>query len=235
MITNLQAYYHIVNENSGKCLDVAGWSVKDRGTVHQWFVHDGDNQNWLFVSDGNGFFEIVAKHSGMCLDDAHESREDGGLIHQWSRHGGDNQKWRLEDAGDDCYHIISKIGGLCIDAPWEVYDGAPIHLWSLHGGTNQKWRLIPAIVKETSEGRYFIDGSNVCQWQKPASLPVLMTLLIELKRQCKSFLCVFDANTRYILSDKSMPGDRVVYEHLLTEYPAFFSEVPGRTRADDFF
>lgn len=234
MIANLQAYYHIVSENSGKCLDVAGWDVEDRGTVHQWSVHGGDNQKWLFASDYDGFHEIIAKHSGLCLDDAQNSTEDGGRVHQFTRHFGDNQKWKLEDAEDGCVYITSKIGSLCLDATWDEDDGTSLILWSKHGGVNQKWRLIPAIVEEATESRIFIDGSNVCQWEKPATFTILLTLLVELRKQCKPFLCMFDANTRYILAEQGLPDDRGVYEQLLKEFPKFFSEVPGRTRADDF-
>ncbi len=77
---------------------------------------------------------------------------------------------------------------------------------------------------------YLVDGLNVCNWQKTPSLAPLVTLLIELKRQGHAFLCIFDANTRFVLEDL---GERDKYEHLLNKYDCV-GEVPGGTQADDF-
>jgi Ricin-type beta-trefoil lectin domain-like/Zc3h12a-like Ribonuclease NYN domain len=234
MRLNSKINYHIINENSGKSLDVAGWNIENGATIHQWSLHGGDNQKWNFIDDGEGFYEIIARHSGLCLDDAQNSTEDGGIIHQYTRHFGDNQKWKLENSDDGCTFIISKIGRLCLDATREIEDGTSIILWSKHGGINQKWRIIPAIGEEIAESMFFIDGSNICQWEKPVNLSVLLTLLIELRKQGKEFLCIFDANTRYILSRQGLKNDRNVYEQLLREFSKLIIEVPGRTRADDF-
>jgi hypothetical protein len=77
---------------------------------------------------------------------------------------------------------------------------------------------------------YLIDGLNVCNWPTTTSLAPLLTLMIELKRQGHQFLCIFDANTRFVLEDL---GERDKYEHLLNKYD-IFGEVPGGTQADDF-
>jgi hypothetical protein len=165
MTRNFQAYYHIVSKNSGKCLEVAGLDLEDRGTVHQWSVHGGDNQKWLFASDDDGFYEVIAKHSGLCLTNAQNSTEDGASVHLFARHNGNNQKWKIEDADDGCAYIISKIGGLCLDATWDKEDGTSLILWSKHGGVNQKWRVIPAIVEEATEEHKFSTSDEQSQMQ----------------------------------------------------------------------
>jgi hypothetical protein len=91
----------------------------------------------------------------------------------------------------------------------------------------------PAQLQDQSKSRkryYLVDGLNVCNWPKTASLAPLLTLLIELKRQGYPFLCIFDANTRFVLEDL---GERDKYELLLNKYDCF-GEVPGGTQADDF-
>jgi hypothetical protein len=75
-----------------------------------------------------------------------------------------------------------------------------------------------------------VDGLNVLNWQKNPSLAPLLTLLIELKRQGHAFLCIFDANTRFVLEEL---GERDKYEQLIQKYDCL-GEVPGGTRADDF-
>jgi len=77
---------------------------------------------------------------------------------------------------------------------------------------------------------YLVDGLNVLNWQKTPSLAPLLTLLIELKRQGHAFLCIFDANTRFVLEEL---GERDKYEQLIQKYDCL-GEVPGGTRADDF-
>ena len=77
---------------------------------------------------------------------------------------------------------------------------------------------------------YLVDGLNVCNWTKTPSLAPLLTLLIELKLHGNQFLCIFDANTRFVLEDL---GERDKYEQLLHKYDCF-GEVPGGTQADDF-
>jgi len=89
----------------------------------------------------------------------------------------------------------------------------------------------PAPTLAPSAKRYYlVDGLNVCNWQKTPSLAPLLTLLIELKRQGHAFLCIFDANTRFVLEEL---GERDKYEQLIQKYDCL-GEVPGGTRADDF-
>ncbi|MCZ4515618.1 RICIN domain-containing protein, partial [Streptomyces sp. ActVer] len=40
------AWYVLVNRNSGKALDVSGTSTADGARVSQWTRHDGANQQW---------------------------------------------------------------------------------------------------------------------------------------------------------------------------------------------
>ena len=77
---------------------------------------------------------------------------------------------------------------------------------------------------------YLIDGLNVCNWGKQIALAPLLTLLVELKRRHHPFLCIFDANSRFVLEEF---GERDFYEHLLNSFDCI-GEVPGGTQADDF-
>lgn len=90
---------------------------------------------------------------------------------------------------------------------------------------------VPAPTPGRSAKRYYlVDGLNVCNWQRTPSLAPLLTLLIELKRHGHSFLCIFDANTRFVLEEL---GERERYEHLIEGFDCV-GEVPGGTQADDF-
>jgi len=39
----------ITNENSGKCLDVSGWSTNDSAKIQQWHCTGNVNQAWRFI------------------------------------------------------------------------------------------------------------------------------------------------------------------------------------------
>ncbi|MBX3280455.1 MAG: translation initiation factor IF-2 N-terminal domain-containing protein [Acidobacteria bacterium] len=77
---------------------------------------------------------------------------------------------------------------------------------------------------------YLVDGLNICNWGKETTLAPLVTLLIELKRRGHPFVCICDANSRFVLEER---GERSHYEHLLEKYDCI-GEVPGGTQADDF-
>src|SRR4051812_35214462 len=60
-------YFQIVNQNSGKCLDVANASAANGANVIQYTCGGGQNQQWQWVATGS-YFQVRARHSGKCLD-----------------------------------------------------------------------------------------------------------------------------------------------------------------------
>lgn len=85
---------------------------------------------------------------------------------------------------------------------------------------------------------YFIDGANICCidganvrcQEKPASIGILIRLVIELQKKGASFFCIFDASTPHKFQDKK---HREAYEQFINKYPDYFREVPSGTRADE--
>ncbi len=45
--------FSIMNQTSGKCLDIKDWSTADRGTLQQWDCTGGMNQSWRFYAPGS--------------------------------------------------------------------------------------------------------------------------------------------------------------------------------------
>src|SRR5688572_15966294 len=58
------AWYVLVNRNSGKALDVYNLSTADGGRITQWTRNNGNNQQWQFVDSGGGYYRIRSRHSG---------------------------------------------------------------------------------------------------------------------------------------------------------------------------
>ncbi len=77
------AWYVLVNRNSGKALDVYGLATNDGARISQWTRNDGANQQWQFVDSGGGYYRLKSRHSGKVLDVSNASTADGAAIIQW--------------------------------------------------------------------------------------------------------------------------------------------------------
>ncbi|WP_369266136.1 RICIN domain-containing protein [Streptomyces harbinensis] len=137
------AWYVLVNRNSGKALDVAGASTTDGAALQQWTRHDGTNQQWQFVDSGNGFYRLKARHSDKVLDVAGASAADGAAVQQWADHNGANQQFRLADSDPDHVRLINRGSGKAVEVrDASTADGGGIIQYADWGGTNQQWRMI---------------------------------------------------------------------------------------------
>ena len=62
------AWYVLVNRNSGKAIDVFNFATNDGARITQWTRTNANNQQWQFVDSGGGFYRIRSRHSGKVLD-----------------------------------------------------------------------------------------------------------------------------------------------------------------------
>jgi hypothetical protein len=138
------AWYEVVNRNSGKALDVCNVSTADGACIQQYARWGGENQQWQFVDAGGGYYRLRARHSGKALDVHNWSTANGTPIVQWSDHGGNNQQWQLLDSPDNHVRLISRHSGKALEVQGaSTADGGAIVQYDNHGGTNQQWQLIP--------------------------------------------------------------------------------------------
>jgi hypothetical protein len=93
VILGTTTYYPLVAGHSGKCLEVAGSSLLDRGLIQQSVCNGNDNQSWLLTEHTDGYLEIKNKRSGKCLDVAQFNMNDGGRVQQLTCSGETKQRW----------------------------------------------------------------------------------------------------------------------------------------------
>jgi hypothetical protein len=137
------AWYMLLNRNSGKALDVSGWSTADGAAIHQWTDHGGANQQFQFVDAGGGYYRIKARHSGKVLDVSGWSTADGAAIHQWTDHGGANQQFRLADSDSGYVRLINRNSNKAVEVQnAATNDGANVVQYTDWGGSNQQWQLV---------------------------------------------------------------------------------------------
>jgi hypothetical protein len=97
--------YTVVNQRTGRCLDVEGASTADGAAVLQWTCTGATNQQFTtrrVTYSGNDphDHQLVARHSGKCVDVSAISTAARAAVHQWTcnpvAQGGPlNQTWRL--------------------------------------------------------------------------------------------------------------------------------------------
>ncbi|MFI9592600.1 non-reducing end alpha-L-arabinofuranosidase family hydrolase [Nonomuraea sp. NPDC052265] len=137
------AWYVLVNRNSGKALDVYNLSTADGGRITQWTRNNQNQQQWQFVDSGGGYYRIKSRHSGKVLDVYNFSTANGGAIVQWADLNGNNQQWRLTDSSDGHVRLINRNSGKALEVQGaSTADGANIVQYDDWGGANQQWQLV---------------------------------------------------------------------------------------------
>ncbi|MDG4788877.1 RICIN domain-containing protein [Micromonospora sp. WMMD1102] len=136
------AWYVLVNRNSGKALDLYGLATNDGARISQWTRNDGANQQWQFVDSGGGYYRLKSRHSGKVLDVSNASTADGGAIVQWADHNGTNQQFRLADSDGGHVRLLNRNSNKAVEVQGaSTADGANVVQYADGNGTNQQWQL----------------------------------------------------------------------------------------------
>jgi len=94
-----QSYYSFNIASDGMALDLYNFSYSVGGTIDQWPVTGGANQQWFFEYAGSGFFRIRNRWSGLYLAVSGNSISNGAQIIQSGSASGAYQQWRLMPVG----------------------------------------------------------------------------------------------------------------------------------------
>jgi serine protease len=136
--------YRIINENSGKALEIEGGSTANGANAQQWTPANVAHHRWSVQPNGDGTYQILAAHSGKALDVSGISTDSGANVHQWDYVGGSNQHWRIESNGDGTYTVIADHSGLALDVSGSgTSNGTNVQQWTPNGSGAQRWRFEP--------------------------------------------------------------------------------------------
>jgi hypothetical protein len=140
---DLNAYYVLQNQNSGKVLEVYNLSTADGANLNQWTRNDGDWQQFKFLDMGSGNYRLQAKHSGKVLNVSGASTANGAQIVQ--SNGDKNatsQQWRIQDIGSNI-QLINRNSGRALEIfEWSTADGGNAVQFDDLNGANQQWKLV---------------------------------------------------------------------------------------------
>ncbi|MFD0265363.1 non-reducing end alpha-L-arabinofuranosidase family hydrolase [Streptomyces sp. NPDC127106] len=137
------AWYVLVNRNSGKALDVYNLATGDGARITQWTRNDQNQQQWQFVDSGGGYYRIKSRHSGKVLDVHNGSTANGGPIVQWADRNGTHQQWKPADSPDGYVRLVARHSNKALEVQGgSTADGANIVQYDDWGGANQQWQLV---------------------------------------------------------------------------------------------
>ncbi|QCB93794.1 pectate lyase [Cellulomonas shaoxiangyii] len=136
------AWYVLVNRQSGKAMEVRDFSTADGGVVQQWTRNDGAWQQFRFVDAGSGWYRLQNRHSGKVLDVWEWSTQDGGQIRQFTDLNATNQHFRLSDSEGGRVRLLSRHSGRAVSVTnRSTTDGATITQVADGNQYNQQWQL----------------------------------------------------------------------------------------------
>jgi hypothetical protein len=142
--------YHLVAQNSGKCLEVSFGSSANGMSIHQEPCGDGHTQQAqafrLVPSSTNpALYEIVNRNSGKCLEVSGSSTADGAPIYQNDCQGFGALSQVFEgrpSSATDSSHVnyIAQNSGKCLDVTGgSTANGALLEQWTCTGASNQSF------------------------------------------------------------------------------------------------
>lgn len=143
LVSETEDDFAIINENSGKYLEIKSALTNEGAEAGQWGVTHNWCQKWSFESAENGYYRIKNQNSGLYLDIQDQSVEDGAKAIQNSYADNDSQLWLLEEQGNGYYYIVNKNSGKYLEVVGNsTEDGAAVGQWGPTGYDCQKWTLI---------------------------------------------------------------------------------------------
>ncbi|GHJ44273.1 hypothetical protein Cs7R123_16150 [Catellatospora sp. TT07R-123] len=81
--------------NAAQSWDVTNVSTADNAPIQLWSYSGGNNQQWLPVAEGGGYYHFVNRYSGKCLDVPAASTADSVQLVQYACNGTGAQSFRL--------------------------------------------------------------------------------------------------------------------------------------------
>jgi endo-1,4-beta-xylanase len=132
--------YRLVAAHSGKAADITNASTAAGATLVQWSANSGLNQQFDFLSSGDGYYRVRARHSGLVLQAA--GTATGADVAQQPDANSAAQQWRAVDQGGGAVSLVNRLSGLALDV-WgqSTADGARISQWTPTGSANQRFQL----------------------------------------------------------------------------------------------
>jgi hypothetical protein len=87
-----------VRLDAAQAIDVTNVSIADDAGLQLWSYGGGNNQQWLPVDEGGGYYHFVNRNSGKCLNVPGASTADSIQLTQFTCNSTGAQSFRLTPA-----------------------------------------------------------------------------------------------------------------------------------------
>lgn len=145
------AWYQVVNDNSGKCVDDTSGATANGTAVQQWSCTSGNNnQEWQFQPTDSGYYKVVTRNAtseAWDVTGGSGATADGTPIQLWSYGGGTNQQWKPTLQSNGSYTFTARNSGSeCLDVTGRsTANGTQLQQWTCTSGdTAQSFQLVQA-------------------------------------------------------------------------------------------
>ena len=138
------AWYNVVNQNSGACVDATNFGTTNGTAVQQWACgNQQSNQEWQFQPTDSGFFKVVSRGApAEVWDVTNVGTTNNSLIQLWQFGGGTNQQWQPVSLGNGMFKFVGRGSGRCLDVPGaSTANGAHLQIFDCNGTGAQAWTL----------------------------------------------------------------------------------------------
>ena len=138
------AWYTVVNQNSGACVDATNFGTTNGTAVQQWACgNQQSNQEWQFQPTDSGFFKVVSRGApAEAWDVTNVGTTNNSLIQLWQFGGGTNQQWQPVALGNGAFKFVGRGSGRCLDVPGaSTANGARLQIFDCNGTGAQAWIL----------------------------------------------------------------------------------------------
>ena len=138
------AWYNVVNQNSGACVDATNFGTTNGTAVQQWACgNQQSNQEWQFQPTDSGFFKVVSRGAPTeAWDVTNVGTTNNSLIQLWQYGGGTNQQWQPVSLGNGMFKFVGRGSGRCLDVPSaSTANGVRLQIFDCNGTGAQAWTL----------------------------------------------------------------------------------------------
>jgi len=112
------AWYSVVNQTSGKCVDARSSGTANGTAVQMYTCNNTFAQHWQFQPTSSGYYRVNNRNNIAQVWDVNGvSLSDNALIHLWTYGGGNNQQWLPQSLGGGFWRFVSRHSGKCLDVP----------------------------------------------------------------------------------------------------------------------
>lgn len=135
----------LVDQASGKVLDVYGANRSSGANVQVYTPNGTDAQVWNFAAVNpleDGWYTIrTGMGSGRALDVAGASAYDGANVRLWDSNGSDAQRWYIFGVGNGYYTFVNGASNKVLDVQGGGGTGANVQQYTGNGTNAQHWRF----------------------------------------------------------------------------------------------